>query len=117
MPKIEDFMKAINYEINDGANFGWSCYGEFAFTLNSNRKNGCAQIIYDSNNQRIYEISCCNYKNKNCFRWINPRYKKKHIEESESRGFRFEQAWDNVDYIEVDEKKIIKECKKVSKHV
>ena len=117
MLTIENFMKAVDYKINEGGAYGWDCYGRSAFALDSNRQNGSMTIIYDTKNQKVYEISCCDYTNNKCFRWIDPKYLRKHILESKRKGHRFEQAWDHIFFVAVDEKKIIKECKKVSKYV
>lgn len=117
MATIESFMKSISYKISEAAAYGWDCYGRFAFAIDSNRKNGSMTIVYDTKDQKVYEISCCDYTNNKCFRWINPKYLKKHVLESKKRGHRFEQAWDDVDFVAVDEKRIIKECKKVSRYV
>jgi hypothetical protein len=58
--------------------------------------------VFSTKSQKVYEIEICDYTNNRAYRLINPKYKKKHDAESLERGELSNQAWDDVDYIDLD---------------
>jgi hypothetical protein len=44
----------------------------------------------------------CDYTNDRAYRMINPKNQEKHRKEAESKSELANQAWDNVDYIDLD---------------
>jgi hypothetical protein len=44
----------------------------------------------------------CDYTNDRAYRMINPKFQKKHAKEAESRNVNLNEAWDGVDYVDLD---------------
>jgi hypothetical protein len=59
-------------------------------------------MVFDTLTQIVYEISAYDYSNERAYRWINPEYRSAYDDESENRGMLGNQAWDDVDYIDLE---------------
>jgi len=110
MLSIRDWMKLVDHKITDGSDYFWSCYGPNAYTLDSwngvHGKGGySASIIFSTKTQKVYEVTVCDYTNDRAYRMINPKNVEKHRTEAVTRQVSSAQAWDDVDYVdlEVDE--------------
>jgi len=109
MKKImKDFFEASKYRISEASEFLWDCYGSNAIYLDSNRKSSTASLVFDSKNQTVYEVSVCDYKKDQAYKWRHPDFHLNHVRESKKRGHRDLQAWDDVDYKLVDLKEIMR---------
>ncbi len=83
----------------------WNCYGSNAYRLdswNGEQDGHSVSIIFDTKTQEVYETTAYDYKNQRAYRLINPNYKAKHDAESEDRGVLGNQAWDDVDYTDLE---------------
>ena len=104
---MQQFMEAINYRISEGGDYGWNCYGSNSHQLSAwNGIHGAggwsANIVFSTKSQKVYEVTACDYTNERAYRLINPKYKNKHDAESIHRDEPGNQAWDDVDYIDLD---------------
>ena len=117
---LKDYLSSVNYSISSGGEFLWDCYGDNAFKLDYDKKSGGGKFVYsaaavfDSNKQTVYEMTLWDYKKNKQYRWISPRYSKKHREEAVKRGFRPEQSIDELDFIEVKIETILAKAKELS---
>jgi len=111
---VKQFLEIIKYKINDGGEFCWDCYGKKAFMLDSFRTNGHIGMVFDTKDQTVYELRISDYKENKAYKWINPKYKQKHDKELKKRGFKTDQAWDDVNYEDVSIQKLIPIAKKAS---
>lgn len=107
MISLKQFFEATGYRITEGSEYGWQCYGPNSHTLSAwNGVHGAggwsANIIFSTKNQKVYEVEVCDYTNERAYRLINPKYRAKYDAESTSRGELGNQAWDDVDYIDLD---------------
>jgi len=107
MITIKEWMELTDYKITEGSDYGWSCYGPNAYTLDSwngvHGKGGYSfSIVFSTKSQKIYEVSMCDYTNDRAYRMINPKFQKKHAKEAESKSVLANQAWDDVDYVDLD---------------
>jgi hypothetical protein len=107
MITIEEWMELTNYRITEGSDYGWGCYGPNSFTLDSwngvHGKGGYSfSIVFSTKSQKVYEVSVCDYTNDRAYRMINPKFKDKHDKEANSRSVNLNQAWDDVDYVDLD---------------
>jgi hypothetical protein len=99
---------AINAAVNTyGSNYGWDCYGPYSHTLDSwNGIHGTGgysfSIIFSTKSQKVYEVSVCDYTNGRAYRMINPKFIAKHRKEALARNVNPNEAWDEVDYIDLD---------------
>ena len=107
MITIKEWMELTDYKITEGSDYGWSCYGPNAYTLDSwngvHGKGGYSfSIVFSTKSQKVYEVSMCDYTNDRAYRMINPKNQEKHRKEAESRNVNLNEAWDDVDYIDLD---------------
>jgi hypothetical protein len=107
MISIKEWMELVDYKITEGDTYGWQCYGPNAYQLNSwNGVHGVGgysfSIVFSTKSQKVYEVSMCDYTNDRAYRMINPKFQEKHRKEAESRNVNLNEAWDDVDYVELD---------------
>jgi hypothetical protein len=105
MITIKDFMEVVDYRITEGSQYMWKCYGSDAYRLdswNGDHDGHSVSIVFDTKTQEFYEVSVYDYKNQRAYRLINPNYKFAHDDEASSRGVDLNQAWDDVNYTDLD---------------
>jgi hypothetical protein len=107
MISLQDFFEAVGYRITEGSDYGWNCYGDKVHQLSAwNGIHGAggwsANVIFSTIDQTVYEVEVCDYTNDRAYRMINPDYKQAFDSEVESRGELGNQAWDDVDYVDLD---------------
>jgi hypothetical protein len=107
MISIKEWMELTDYKITEGSEYGWECYGPYSYTLDSwngvHGKGGYSfSITFSTKSQKVYEVSMCDYTNDRAYRMINPKFQKKHEKEAEARNVNLNEAWDCVDYVELD---------------
>lgn len=104
MISIDTAIKLGEYKITGGAEFQWKCFGpnaryiDFEGDINSHSYS----IIMDIKTQVIYEADVCDYKTNNCYRIIHPDYVDDYMYEAESRNVNPRQAYDDVEYIDLN---------------
>jgi hypothetical protein len=107
MITMKEWMELVDYKITEGGEYGWSCYGPNSYSLDSwNGVHGVGgysfSIIFSTKSQKVYEVSMCDYTNDRAYRMINPKFQKKHDKEAEMRDVNLNEAWDDVDYVDLD---------------
>jgi hypothetical protein len=105
MITLKDFMETVDYKVTEGSDYGWNCYGPNAYRLdswNQDQEGHTVGIIFDTRNHTVYEVSAYDYKREHAYRLINPDFKDAHSAESNDRGVLENQAWDDVDYVDLD---------------
>jgi hypothetical protein len=107
MITIKEWMELTDYKITEGSDYGWGCYGPYSYTLDSwNGVHGAGgysfSITFSTKSQKVYEVSMCDYTNDRAYRMINPKFQKKHAKEAEMRDVNLNEAWDGVDYVDLD---------------
>jgi hypothetical protein len=107
MITMKEWMELVDYKITEGSEYGWQCYGPNSYSLDSwngvHGKGGYSfSIVFSTKSQKVYEVSMCDYTNDRAYRMINPKNVEKHRKESESKSVLANQAWDDVNYIDLD---------------
>jgi hypothetical protein len=105
MITMKEWMELTNYRITEGSEYGWSCYGANAYMLDSwnGRQDGHSfTIIFDSEDQTVYEVQAHDYVHDRAYRMINEDFQKKNRKESKRRDVNKDQAWDDVDYVDLE---------------
>ena len=107
MITMKEWMELVDYKITEGSDYGWSCYGPNSYTLDSwngvHGKGGYSfSIVFSTKSQKIYEVSVCDYTNDRAYRMINPKFQEKHRKEAKSKSQLANQAWDDVDYVDLE---------------
>lgn len=105
MITIKDFMEVCDYRITDGSEYLWNCFGPDSYSLDSwNHKHDgySAGIVFNSKNQTVYQATVCDLKNNRAYRIINLDYRAAHDAEAASRGVNANQAWDDINYVDLE---------------
>lgn len=105
MITLKDFMETTGYRISDGNDYGWGCYGPDAYSLsawNGDHNGWSMSTVFDTKTQQVYEVDVCDYKNQRAYRMIDPDYKADYDREAEGKGLPGKNAWDDVDYVDLD---------------
>ena len=107
MITLKEWMELVDYKITESSDYGWQCYGPNAYTLDSwNGVHGeggfSFSIVFSTKSQKVYEVSMCDYTNNRAYRMINPNNVEKHRKEAESKSVLANQAWDDVDFVDLD---------------
>jgi len=107
MITLKEWMEIVDYRITEGGDYGWNCFGLNSHQLSAwngiHGKGGWSlNIVFDTQTQEVYEAEVCDYTNDRAYRIINPDYKKAHDDEGKERGEFANQAWDDVDYTDLE---------------
>jgi len=102
MLSLRDFFELIDYHITEGSDYGWQCYGGHAHAIDSTADNYSLTVIFDRQNQTVYEVTVCDYRNDRAYRMIHPDYESAHGAEAQERGVDADQAWDDVRFADLE---------------
>jgi len=107
MITIKEWMELVDYKITEGSEYGWDCYGPYSHTLDSwNGVHGIGgysfSITFSTKSQKVYEVQMHDYTNDRAYRMINPKFQKKHENEALARDVNLNEAWDGVNYVDLD---------------
>jgi hypothetical protein len=105
MITLKEFMELVDYKVTEGSEYCWDCYGHNAYSLsywNQDHNGHSLCIIFDTRTHEVYEVQACDYKHNRAYRLINPDYKFVYDDEAAGRDVRANEAWDDVDYVDLD---------------
>lgn len=105
MITIKDFMETVEYRITEGDSYGWQCFGSDSYRLdswNGDHDGHSVSMVFDTRTQTVYQMSAYDYANERAYRWTNPDFRSAHDAEAGSRGVDGDQAWDDVNYVDLD---------------
>jgi hypothetical protein len=105
MITLKDFMETVDYKVTEGSDYCWNCYGPNAYRLdswNQDQEGHTVGIIFDTRTHVVYEANAYDYKREHAYRLINPDFKDAHSAESSDRGVLENQAWDDVNYVDLE---------------
>lgn len=105
MISLKDFMELCDFKITEGSTYGWQCYGPDAYRLdswNQEQDGHTVSIVFDTRSHEVYEVSAYDYSRDRAYRMINPDYKTQHSQEAEEKDVDAQEAWEGVDYVDLD---------------
>jgi len=105
MITLKEWMKVVGYRITEGSDYCWNCYGPNAYRLDSwnGEQNGHSfSIIFDTITQVVREVQAHDYANNRAYRLRNAAFIKAHDQEATERGCNINEAWEDVDYINLE---------------
>jgi hypothetical protein len=105
MITLKTFMETVDYRITEGSAYGWSCYGENPFALDSWKdhwENNSLSIVFDTKTQVVYEVTAHDYINNRAYRLVNPDHVQAIEQEAQRRGVNYKSAWDDVNWVDLD---------------
>ena len=105
MITLKEWMELVNFKITEGSKYCWECYGPNAYTLdswNGDHEGHSFSIIFDTKDQTVYEVQAHDYLHNRAYRVVNEDFAKKMKKESKRRDVDKNQAWDDVNYVDLD---------------
>jgi hypothetical protein len=102
---MKEWMELVSYRITEGSDYCWQCYGDNAYALdswNGDHDGHSFTIIFDTKDQTVYEVQAHDYVHQRAYRMINEDFRKKMKKESKRRNVDKDEAWDNVDYVDLE---------------
>jgi len=102
MLTLPEFLELIDHRITGGSEFQWQCYGNQAQVIDSDGANYSFSVVFDRDDQEVYEVTVCDYANNRAYRMIDPDFKSGHDNEAAARDVPANQAWDDVLYVDLD---------------
>jgi hypothetical protein len=107
MITMKEWMELVDYKITEGDSYGWQCYGPNAYQLSSwngiHGKGGYSfNIVFSTKSHKVYEVTVCDYTNDRAYRMIVENKLDKHRKEAKARDVNLNEAWDNVDYVDLE---------------
>jgi hypothetical protein len=102
MLTLPEFLELIDHRITGGSEFQWQCYGDHAQCIESDGANYSFSVVFDRDDQVVYEVTVCDYANDRAYRMIDPDFKSGHDSEAADRDVPANQAWDEVLYVDLE---------------
>jgi hypothetical protein len=107
MITMKEWMELVDYKITEGGEYGWTCYGPNAYSLDSwNGVHGeggySFSIVFSTKTQKVYEVSVCDYTNNRAYRMIAEDKQKKYAKVAKHMGINLNEAWDDVEYVDLE---------------
>jgi hypothetical protein len=112
MITIKDFMETVDYRITEGSDFGWKCFGPNTYCLdcwNGDHNGFSIGIVFDTKTQTVYKFEAHDYSKENSYRWVHPDWREIYKNEAKNRGVNHLQAYDDVNYVELEDHTDIRE--------
>jgi hypothetical protein len=105
MITLKEWMEVVNYRITEGSNFMWDCYGPDSYSLdswNGEQDGHSFTVIFDTKTQIVFEVQSHDFRTQRAYRLVNPDFKSERDVESNDRNISLNQAWDDVDYVDLE---------------
>ena len=105
MITLKEWMEVVGYRITEGGDYCWDCYGPNAYQLDcwNGEQNGYSFAInFDTITQVVYEVQAHDYANNRAYRLRNPMYTSAHDAEAVERNCSIDEAWDDVNYVDLE---------------
>lgn len=103
MINLKQFMEAIEYKISDGCEYLWKCFGDSVRVIESSSlERYYVSVTFDTVTQVVYSVEANDEDLALSYRLINPDYVDVYKGECEQRGVRFEIAYDDVVFIDLE---------------
>lgn len=100
---LKDFLEAIEYRITGGDQYLWECFGSNVRFIDSEQFGKfSASAVFDTVDQTVYFVAVHDEVKDVSYRMIHPSYIAAYCEECESNNVRFEIAFDDQEFIDLD---------------
>ena len=93
MITLKQFMEIVNYRICEGS--AWNGFAPNAYSLdywNGDQDGHSLAIVFNTQDQTVYSVQACDYKNNRAYRFTHPDYRKDLDQ----------QAWDDVNWVDLE---------------
>lgn len=111
MITLNEWMELINYRVAEGSEYYWKCFGNDAYAMSTYNRGMWGDdeitwdttVIFDTVTKEVYSVQLHDYKHNRAYRIIAPTYEKEYHKEASERGFNQKEAWEGVNYIDLEE--------------
>jgi hypothetical protein len=118
MITLKDFLETIDYKITEGSEYGWKCYGENTHRIerqSGDHMGNTVTCVFDTREHFLYEMEAWDNVNNRVYRWIHPDYIKAYKKACKKHDVRFENAFDDVNFTDLDvEADILEKARAIS---
>jgi hypothetical protein len=118
MITLKDFLETIDYKITEGSEYGWKCYGENTHRIErqtGDHMGNTVTCVFDTKEHFVYEMEAWDNANDRVYRWIHPDYIKAYKKACKKHDVKFENAFDNVNFTDLDvEADILEKARAIS---
>lgn len=90
--KAFTYLIYCGYKVREGSEYLGTCYGPNAWMLSTDTSDA----VVDTITHRVYEVAV--HLADKCYKWVDPDFLPKYIEECESKGYDPWIAYDDVKY-------------------
>lgn len=87
--QYDQVLSLLEYKIDEAYKFEWSCFGDYAHTLDFHVENGSVSMIFDRQTLTIYSLTTYHYCDDVYVEWVNPLYWSNYVEEHRTRDIPF----------------------------
>lgn len=105
--KLAQVNEAMDHRITEGSEYGWACWSNARY-LDYESDFAHVSAVYNTKTQEIYQADI-NIKPHSWgdtdvkpYRWLNPAYSDLYYAEAKRRGVNADQAWDDVNWVDLD---------------
>jgi len=103
---LADVNEKLNHKIVSGSDYQWNCYPNARY-MEYESDYAHVTVIFSTANQEVYEAEVSVKRDAwsedmRPYRWLNPDSKDFMIAEAEQRNIDWQQAWDDVKWIDLD---------------
>lgn len=110
MITLKEWMELVNYKITEGSEYQWRCFGYNAYALDSYTGEHGVSILFDREDQTVYQVEAFDYARDRAYRIINPDYRAAYDAEAKQRGVA-DFAWDAVVWTDLEtDQDFIEKC-------
>lgn len=103
---MKRWLETVEYRITEGSEFCWNCFGSQSYRLDhwsgDSQESPSFSITFDRGNQTVYQMEAHDYINDRAYRWTDPDWQKVYNDEALQRGLNAIEAWDDVEYVELE---------------
>lgn len=106
MMNLRVMNETLDHKITGGSEFQWSCYPDARY-MDYESDYAHVSVIFSTETQEVYEADISIKEDAwdedmKPYRWLNPDYKEVYLTEAKMRGIDANQAWDNVQWIDLE---------------
>lgn len=98
--QLKDFLETIDYQITEGSDYQWNCFGPNAHYLDhwdGDQNDASLSVVFDKKDQTVYQVEAHDYRNQRSYRWTNPDFAHAHSMERTERDCT-DEAYDGVNF-------------------
>ena len=107
MMYVSDLNDAFDHKISGGDNYLWTCWPNARY-IEYKSDYAYVSAVFNTETQEVYEVNISvandeDWENEvTPYRWLNPDFKQEYIDEAKSRDVNHKQAWDEVEWYDLE---------------